>query len=364
MNIPEKYIGRVQVLRFIAATAVLFAHLQHEVATRLMPQTGFRPFEAIDGGVGVDLFFVISGFIMYHVSARDFGAPGASRNFLTRRYLRIAPLYYAATLLVVAAALAWGEAASSAQPDGRQILMSLLFIPTVDASGQVAPVLKLGWTLNFEVYFYVVFAIALAFPRRIGLTVMAVVLASVVVAARLLPSAPVPIAFWGQPLVLEFLGGVGVALIYRTGVTFGGRAALALIVGGLVLLIALHGLGLNPYLTRAIYHGVPALMIVLAVVLGPFGRSAGPVQRFLEAGGEASYAIYVMHPFGIRAGALLWQRLGGPEEPWLYIATMMAIVLAGAFAVNILVERPLDKALRNWLRGTPQVRPEPLAPSV
>jgi peptidoglycan/LPS O-acetylase OafA/YrhL len=349
------------VLRFFAASSVLFAHLQHEVLASLPNDSGFKPFSLIDGGFGVDLFFVISGFIMYHVSADTFGQAGASREFLVRRYLRIAPLYYLATLLMLAATFTFSGSVSIGRPDLGHVLTSLLFIPSPNSLGQVVPVLKLGWTLNFEAYFYVVFALALSFRRRTGLAFLMLVLVSMVVLAQVLPQPPVAIAFWGQSIVFEFVGGIGVAMLYRRGLRLSAPAAWVVIGGSLLLLAGLRIGDVIPFLPRAIYAGVPAWLVVAAVVAAPFDERQSALKRFLVAGGEASYAIYVIHPFGIRAGTLIWNRMALRVEPWPYIALLMIVVIVSAFAVNLLVERPLDR----WLRGllNPSRRaPSPAAP--
>lgn len=345
----QTYLGRVQVLRFFAATAVLFAHLQHEIATRLPAGGSFQPFTLIDGGFGVDLFFVISGFIMYHVSTDKFGQAGAARTFLVRRFLRIAPLYYLATLLMLAATFTFSDAVSIARPEMGHVLASLLFLPAENALGQPVPVLKLGWTLNFEAYFYAMFALALIFGRRTGLAVLVIAICSVVALGQIVPDPPVWLAFWGQSLVFEFLAGVGIAILYRRGLAIGTRPTWALIAASLIGLAALRMGGAIPYLPRAVYAGLPAALIVLAVVAAPLAQRVGALTRGLIAGGEASYAIYVIHPFGIRAGALIWARLQLPPQPWLYIASLMVIVIVAALAVNMLVERPIDRALRRLL---------------
>jgi peptidoglycan/LPS O-acetylase OafA/YrhL len=354
----KTYLGRVQVLRFVAATAVLFAHLQHEVQERLMPDAPFHPFTAIDGGVGVDLFFVISGFIMYHVSADKFAKPGGSGDFLLRRFLRVAPLYYLATLLMLAATHAVGSAVSIDRPDIANIVASFLFLPALNEEGIVAPVLKLGWTLNYEVYFYAVFAVAIALPRRVGLIALTLVLGAVVAAAALLPHPPLVIAFWGQPIVFEFLGGILVAILFRRGLRLTAVHSWLLIGGGVALLVALRLSGLSAHVDRAVFGGVPAWMIVLGVVVGPFDHQRGRLQKLLEAGGEASYAIYVLHPFGIRAATLAWQRLGGPQQPWVFITLVLAVVILGAYAVHVMIERPIDQRLRALLvrRASPAQR--------
>ena len=352
----SSYLGRVQVLRFLAASAVLFAHLQHEVQSHLADYSGYRPFTLIDGGFGVDLFFVISGFIMYHVSAKQFGEPGATANFLLRRFLRIAPLYYLATLMMLVSTFFFRDAVSIPQLDLGHVVSSFLFFPSVNALDQTVPVLKLGWTLNFEAYFYLVFGLALGFGRRAGLIAMMLTLSGIVVLAQILPQPPAALAFWGQSLVFEFIGGVGVAMLYHRAIQLRAAAATAIIVASLLLLAALRATELTSLLPRALYAGIPAWSIVFAVVCAPFDRRQGRVKRFLVAGGEASFAIYVIHPFGIRAGALAWDRLSLPPVPWLYVALLMILVIAAAFAVNRLVERPLDRWLRRWLDRTREPR--------
>jgi peptidoglycan/LPS O-acetylase OafA/YrhL len=343
------YLGRVQVLRFFAATAVLFAHLQHEVLGRLPAGSNFTAITIIDGGFGVDLFFVISGFIMYHVASGKFGQPGAVGEFLLRRYMRIAPLYYLATILMLVATFAIRDAVSIAEPDVGDVVASFLFIPTLNAAGQAVPVLKLGWTLNFEAYFYVVFGLALAFSRRTGLLVLALSLSTIVLLANFLPRPATAIAFWGQSLVFEFLGGVAIAILHGSGFRMSRGSAWLVIVIGLVLLAGLRMLGLYSDLPRAIFAGIPAWLIVTAVVSAPFDEHNGRLKRLLVAGGEASYAIYVIHPFGIRAGTLVLERFAVSVQPWLYVALLMAVVIACAFIVNQLVERPLDRWLRRLL---------------
>jgi exopolysaccharide production protein ExoZ len=352
MTVPNSHLGRVQVLRFFAASAVLFAHLQKEVLVHFSDVKGFRPFVLIDGGFGVDLFFVISGFIMYHVSADKFGQPGASKDFLIRRYMRIAPLYYLTTLLMLAATAAFGGAVSIARPDPAHVASSFLFFPWTNQLDEIVPVLKLGWTLNFEAYFYVVFGLALAFGRRTGLTLMVSFLSAMVILAQVLPQPPTAITFWGQSLVFEFLGGIAIAICYRRGLRLSAPAALLVIAGGLLMIVALRAAGFMPLLPRGVSAGVPAWLIVAAVVCAPFDERQGRLKTLLVAGGEASFALYVVHPFGLRAGALIWNSLRLPSQPWLYVAAMMLVVILAAFAVNVLVERPLDRSLRRWLDAT------------
>jgi exopolysaccharide production protein ExoZ len=124
----------IQILRAAAALGVLLDH-----AGRWLD---VAPIVDI-GAAGVDLFFVISGFIMVYTSERLFGQTGAPQRFLARRIIRIVPLYW--TLTAFAALVLFGF--------GPNTLGSYLFIPT-----HRGPILTVGWTLNYEMMFYSLFA--------------------------------------------------------------------------------------------------------------------------------------------------------------------------------------------------------------
>jgi peptidoglycan/LPS O-acetylase OafA/YrhL len=357
--IKNEYLGRVQVLRFIAATAVLVAHLQHEVVSHFPAGATFQPFTLIDGGVGVDLFFVISGFIMFHVSDKKFGRSGATGSFLIRRFLRISPLYYLATLLMIAATLAFSHSVSIPQPSLNSMIASFLFFPNVNALGEVAPILKLGWTLNFEMYFYFVFALSLNFNKCLGILFILFALLVIVLLSNIMTSPPVPIQFWGQSLVFEFMAGIGISMLFGNGQRFSAVQAITMIAAGLFVLVSIRVADMTSSLPRAIYAGLPASLIVWAVVCGPFDQRQGALKRWLVVGGEASFALYVIHPFALRAGAIIWGQLPLPASPWLYITLSTIFVIFAAVAVNTLVERPLDRWIGRRLAGSRQSLPTP-----
>jgi hypothetical protein len=114
------------------------------------------------GAIGVDLFFVISGFIIWVVTAQRPATPG---TFLLNRAIRVVPLYWTITLLVAGLALLVPSLLASRVLDPARLLASLLFIPHLDAAGMPWPLLAPGWTLNHEAFFYLVFAAGLLLPR-------------------------------------------------------------------------------------------------------------------------------------------------------------------------------------------------------
>ena len=357
MNGTEKeHLNRVQALRFFAAFAVLVGHLQHEVAARLMPGVPFKEFTAIDGGIGVDMFFVISGFIMYYISGDGFGRLGEWRRFAIRRFLRVAPLYYVATILMLVAAAVFTEHIDGDAIGIGPAIASFAFLPMANGAGEVVPSLKLGWTLNYEAYFYAIFALALVFPKRFGLIALFGILFGLVGLAQALPGMATVVDFWGQPIVLEFAAGVTLAMVYRRGWRISAGQALIVIAAGLALTMALRHLGVNSYATRAVVQGIPAALVVCGVVLWRGPMSTNSLARSLEFGGNASYALYLSHPFSIRATTILWGMLGAPQSPWLFICFTAVFAVCAAALVHLGIEMPLDRLLQRLFGRDRRVR--------
>src|SRR3954453_23077189 len=172
---------------------------QHDAAP-LAERAGhaFTPVTAFPWAAGVDVFFVISGFIMVHASARLFGAPDGGRIFLARRVARIVPIYWAVTTLYLAIALAGPEFLNREFLDWPYVVASYLFVPVTRPDGLVQPLYGLGWTLNYELFFYASFAVALAVgpSRRHAVLGLGAVFAGLVLTGRALAPLPQPLGFW------------------------------------------------------------------------------------------------------------------------------------------------------------------------
>ena len=187
----------IQVLRALAALAVVAYHaLQWD-------RGGFDV-----GRAGVDVFFVISGFIMWHVTSGRDVAPGA---FLWRRFTRVAPLYWLATLGALAVALVWPAFLPEVRPGWRHLALSLAFVPHLDPRGLPFPTLPPGWTLDYEALFYAIFAAALAGPRAWRGRLVVGALIAVTAFGFLVPE---PFYYLGaNPMLLQFAAGVGLGWI-------------------------------------------------------------------------------------------------------------------------------------------------------
>jgi exopolysaccharide production protein ExoZ len=152
----------VQLLRFFAAFLVLLTHATFYVATRIDSSVAIWN----DGAQGVPIFFVISGFVMA-LSARPLvDESGGYRHFIRLRLIRIVPLYWAVNALKIATLIVF-PVSIFGNPDFLNILLSLVFIPSRNADGAIETFYGVGWTLNFEMFFYAVFALALFLRARI-----------------------------------------------------------------------------------------------------------------------------------------------------------------------------------------------------
>jgi exopolysaccharide production protein ExoZ len=360
---PVTFVG-VQILRALAALMVVWHHARHEAD--LLAGRGawaaLEPDTLLPWWGGVDLFFVISGFVIVHASGRLYGAPGGRARFLAHRIARVVPLYWLVSLVFLLVALArpdlLGEAASLIREPGA-LLASFLFWPASRPDGTVQPLYGLGWTLNYEAFFYVLFATGLGFGRRGAVAWLILALSLLVALAAGLPGLPVPIRFWADPIVLEFAAGAGLALAYRDGFRPGPRIRTGLaLLGGLGLILSariLAGLDGADGFVRPLLVGVPAALLV-AAALGP-ERDAAQVARLpapvrgLTALGDASYALYLVHPFALRLvrEGLLRTGLAPALQPWGGMILMLLASAAAALIVHRFVERPLTVRVRNIL---------------
>lgn len=350
----------VQVLRGVAALTVVFGHAQHDAKMQsLKLGLGFERVHILPWGAGVDLFFVISGFIMVYASERLFAQPGAAGQFLARRVARIAPLYWLFTALYLAILLRAYLSEARALPAISDIAASFAFWPT-DAfnDGAPRPILNLGWTLNYEMFFYAVFALFIGSTRERAVLWIAIALGALVgLGAVVPPSSPAPY-FWTRPILLEFALGMGLALLWRRGVVLPSIARAALAGIGVAILAfdpvasgtqALDWITPNDGL-RVFGWGVPAAMIMAAAVLAP-RRAPSRLSQAGAALGDASYALYLSHPFVIFGLRKLWLAAGLQDilGLWAMVATSLCLSCVAALVIYRFVEQPLTVRAQNWL---------------
>ena len=325
-------------------------HVQADAAV-LAPHGGlsFAWGDILPWMAGVDIFFVVSGFIMVHASDQIFGRPGATRLFLERRIARIVPLYWAATTLFLLIGLAVPAMLNSGAPGLGQIAASYLFWPVVSTQGLVQPVYSLGWTLNYEMLFYVLFAAALVLPRVWVVPAVALALLVLVGSEALAGPLPLPFGFWGQPIVLEFAAGMVLALLWRRGLNLALPLRWAIAAGGVAVLLFGRYLPLPAGPWRdLVLHGAAASMLVLAAIAGRDEGAPSAAMRVLARVGDASYALYLVHPFVIRGLREAFMRLE-LHEPVPFVVAGLAAALLAALVVQRWFEVPVTRWLRRLL---------------
>lgn len=296
------------------------------------------------GNVGVDLFFVISGFIMVYSSEAIFGTPGASGTFLRRRLLRIIPLYWAATAFQCYLYYRFGGPPTSA-PTLHNVIASLFFLPIPGQGEQVVPILMVGWTLNFEMLFYVVFALAVTQLRMTAVVFTTAVLGSLVILGLVAgPHLWIYLRPLTNPLILEFLMGAWIAVALRAGFVIKPGVAWLMIVAGLCLVYFSPSKG-EQDLFRISTWGAGFALVVAAAALRRYEIS--PRNIFVQLG-EASYSMYLTHWFVLMTPpAIIVAIFKPPYHPVIYSMVIVCAVITVAVVVHKFFELPVTSLLRH-----------------
>ncbi len=314
----------IQYLRAFAALAVVVFHAAEKSGEHF----------AI-GAAGVDVFFVISGFIMWVISERR---PMTPQGFLIDRLRRIAPSYWLVTFIMIAGAVT--GLFPNLQLTTSHILASLFFIPAHSPStGDIWPVLVQGWTLNFEIFFYVLFAGALFLPRKWRLLFLLALFGGFFLAGQILQPTTPALYTYTRPIILEFVGGVLIAELWLRWWIAGTSLGLACVGAALSGFAAIHLMGAE---FNAGICGPLAMVLVYGMVsleaAGSLGRM--PLLTYL---GDASYSIYLWHTLAISVVAKAGQMVGLSSTVMAPVG-VLAGVIVGTAAYE-LVEKPLRKLL-------------------
>ena len=326
----------------------IFRNLQCARAFAALAVVGYHMGTLPFGQAGVDIFFVISGFIMSVVAPRE------GHAFLRRRLIRIVPLYWLTTLGVFAIAVVKPQWLNSTTAGLDYLVKSLLFVPYVKENGHWGPLNLNGWTLEYEMLFYLVIAGSMWFVRARHATTFAA-LALALFCAYVAAGGPAGevAAHLGQPFVLEFGLGVLACRLLETGIAgrlprFAWLAASVAALAALPLAATLSGTPTG--FERVVWWGVPACMlIVAAVALDLRGWTIG--NAMLARLGDASYSIYLLHPYvigaankivGVRLDAGTWSGTAAA------LATLAAVCACGC-ACHAWIERPILAVLKHRL---------------
>ena len=335
----------IQYLRGIAALMVAW----HHGVNQLPGLEAYFPLRF--GTSGVDLFFVISGFIMVMTTVGKYITP---MSFMARRAIRVVPLYWVLTFALVAVILVAPSVFRTTLLMPASLAQSLLFIPHLSPShaGMIWPVLVPGWTLNYEMFFYAMFAASLAFRHR--LAVLAATLVALVAAGYVLGPFSNPIArTYTDPILLEFVAGAVIGHLWvGSRINLPMLAAAASVLFGVALLVLRDAAPLANY---------TQLLGAILVVVGSLNLSRLEWQcSALRLLGDASYSIYLTHIFTLGACRWVWVKMGLDASNLPWAALFMAMALVACWGVGWLafrwVEAPLLEGMNSRLRTKPRGR--------
>ena len=357
----------LQILRGIAALLVLLFHITEQYQERFGNSFSWGLFRR--GWCGLDLFFVLSGFIIGHIHGDDLDRAGSLRPYIFKRLIRIYPFSWCVLSGAIAGGFILPQFASDRERSLEVLLRSWFLIP-----GRGLPVLGVAWTLCHEMFFYAVFAIMLSVGRQWAWRVFGVWLAGTfwyslahrnfewpLSAESTASSVDIALKFVLNPLNLEFGFGVALAAGFEWKTLLGWRwlalsLGLAFLLWGKGLTVAL-GVVLTPHLARVVVYGLAGICLVIYGANGDasreFGKSRGRIitsaqwlavpSRLLHAVGDASYSLYLIHYPLLVIGCILMKRWIAPSPSlltWLGFGMVFAVTVAGVITHRLL-ERPL-----------------------
>ena len=335
------YGNKIKSIQFLRAFAIIFVMIEH------VSYWGF-------GAFGVDIFFVISGFVMMYSSHMDDVTKGyrkSLKTFLPKKLLRIIPLYYLMTIITYVAVCIFPEYFRQTERGFMQVIKSFLFIP-YESGGRTMPIVKVGWCLNYEVVFYLIFFIAIMISYKYRGIIASAVMIALSVSGYLVTTESIPVRFWLGDVYLDFVYGIIAYYIclttHKAFLTIrqkkGLKVALIIVFAACVCgitatLIMGHrivGDDLNPI--RGISWGIPAFIIFMLFFWTGILMDIPKIFVWI---GDISFTLFLIHYYPV----MFFSRIGeGIQNGFLRVLLALAgFVLA--FAVSVPVHFLFDKKI-------------------
>lgn len=349
----NKKFENIQALRAIAVLLVVAFHLTGVEHKYFQGNYVLNNFLDI-GNAGVDLFFVISGFVMVVVTHNQFQNSSAIKNFLYHRISRIYPIYWLFTLFLLSIHFVFPHAVSQLPDQQSYIWKSLFLIPQ-----NQLPLITLGWTLIHEMYFYLIFTLFLFFPEKYFIKLLGIWSLLIVIGNILLhhyPSFSSPaILLITHPLTFEFIAGCIIAKLYYAGVS--AKSDIFFWLAIILLVISFEffshfGSGIIANIengvTRVLMFGIASALLVYAVV--GFESCGVLFPKVLRSIGDSSYSIYLSHIFILSTLGRIYSKM-----PWhnvfihiaFIITAILVVIMLGKYSY-VYLEQPIIRASRKW----------------
>ncbi len=338
--------SNIQVLQAAAAYSVVGLHLVDSWNNYTGAHFGY----SIDFPGGFNgLFFVISGFVNAEATRNRATKP---LEFIRKRLVRIIPLYWALSVAIFITTLFGLKTLGIETPDLRRLILSLFFLPTFENGVLVSPTLFVGWTLNFQVPFYLLFGLALSFERYVCKEITLSACITVLYILSMIIKRP-ELGYYLDELLLGFVLGLLISRLHCGCPSFLERIRLEIFVTclaiGSVFLVgtALISTGVLLQHQHAFIAIAGAMMVFGAVGLEAKGMVMRRKVVLLQ--GAASYSIFLVHPlilqFAGKAMILTGLNVTIPGTLIGYGVTLALVSITGT-AIHLYIERPVSEALR------------------
>jgi exopolysaccharide production protein ExoZ len=284
----------------------------------------------------------------YISKASEFSRP----RFLLNRITRVAPPYWIVTILMALLIARWPQVFNTSKFSPFHFAASLLFVAWPHpVKHEALPLYQLGWTLNYEMIFYCIFGsvVAKTLYRRVTMTTL--ILVVLVLAEAVLPKSWPIVTFYTGSIMLEFVLGMWLGIIYKRGFRCSPGTALFVCLSGCCLLFILNGLWPTGRLAtmRWLIWGGPALLICAGGILLEGSRFV-PQSTIFRALGDASYATYITHFFTLAGVGMIWKYIGmeGRLGDCVFLSACVLASLAGGIGFHLLIELPSIRLFRRW----------------
>lgn len=341
-----------QYLRFVAATMVGLVH-----AFEIVPEAGRGDMGGHFnlGAAGVDIFFVISGFIMCFITMG--GRERTAKSFLLHRLVRVAPPYWAVTVLMAAIVLVMPQIFNSSRLEPAHLASSFLFFAWPHpVMGDAMPLYFPGWTLNYEAFFYIIFAFFLTRALEFRIAAVSCLFVFLVGVGFLMPVDNEIYKFYTKPILIEFIFGMSIAYVFVRGKSPAPALSITMIIAGIILFVAgaVYWPVARLAAERCLVWGIPAALLVGGTL---FLDARKPIPKIapLKILGDASYAMYLTHFFVTGAFSLVWSKLHLSTifPDIVLILTCIVTCWCVGIAYHFIFERPVVNFLRKMIDRKP-----------
>ncbi|SFR18808.1 MULTISPECIES: acyltransferase family protein [unclassified Enterobacter] len=328
----------IQMLRALAVWLVVLHHVKQIVFSDHFSNS-FMDKLAHKGAAGVDLFFIISGFIIYQsIYTKRISAA----QFALNRVMRIVPAYWLFTGIVAFLAIYFNGLMFATTTNPELLIRSLLFLPTErsDIMGYI-PFLTVGWTLNYEMFFYLLACLVILISRERFIVLISLV---IIFSYEYLKPSLSAMPFYSNGIMLEFLLGIFIADFHKNGMLekINPVILISLSVAAMVFIYN------RPEDHDILYIGVPCAVVVACFVGLESSLKDNKITKALIKLGDYSYSTYLCHVIVICS--LLYAFKGVHNQEYIVSVLCVPLTLAVSFLSYKFIERPIGSLSKHMLK--------------